>query len=779
MQIKKGTTRKAYTTQFTDWKPFKIVEDDMQALLRQAITVAGFIRYYNINNQVDGYFDELLPELTRFCEHRDELPGYGNLEPSQALLYAFLQHLHTVSATFNQRWEKFAGWYLDEVLRVTPLPPLPHRVWITLQKNTRHNIQIPTGTSFLLQIEKKEQGCFLTVEALEVNNIELQQVLTWHVERNKQQLPAGYLNYVTSIRKKELSGDNPFKNKELFGKDLSDGSTQPIGIQVAHPSLLLREGKRYITLTLISSGDQWHNELERAISVIRKNLPGWSREKIVFGLFDQLFHLSISSNEGWSDIPEYIVNKTAKGIQIRFTCPEDFPATIPCSYEIHKLESPYPVLRILLNTENWFYPYSWLSHFYISSIKIHTRIEEIRNVQLYNELGEVDTAKPFHLFGINTEKECWFVIGNYEMSLKQLKSVSLHIRWDQLPGHPKGMAGHYQGYEKEINNHSFRLRSYYLNDYNWHPTTDKKQFPLFRSERSAPGGDSLPDAPLAKDIRINNIQLANMPPLQAPEEHYFYSIRSRAGFIRFRLEAPEIGFGEKLYRILFTNRIMAHSLKKKGLPELNTPVVPAVEQLTLSYTSEDSIDLNNPTHKQPAQVYQYYPLGSYPLIGTNIVTPSFCYRMETDANLLFLLSGVKAGEILTLYLDFTPSVHANTEQPQPLILWYWGNGYQWQELPKEAIEKDTTSNLLHPGYLKIHFPNSIARHIYDENGNLWLRAGIITNASGITGLEHVYTHVVQLCEQLPGQPMADCLHGNTPANWLPEKNFPELALSTR
>ncbi|MCC8143669.1 MAG: hypothetical protein LUD02_04280 [Tannerellaceae bacterium] len=100
-----------------------------------------------------------------------------------------------------------------------------------------------------------------------------------------------------------------------------------------------------------------------------------------------------------------------------------------------------------------------------------------------------------------------------------------------------------------------------------------------------------------------------------------------------------------------------------------------IEQLTLNYIAEDSIDLNNSPDKQAGQVYQNYPLGKYPLVGTNITTPTFCYPIDAGANLLFLLSDVQPGDILTLYLNFTSSIHTHTDQAQPLVVWYWGNGY--------------------------------------------------------------------------------------------------------
>ncbi|MCD8263465.1 MAG: hypothetical protein LUD02_04285 [Tannerellaceae bacterium] len=547
-KIRKGTSRREYTTQFTAVKPFLIIDNDIQSLLRQAITVAGFIRCYNTTDEADGYFDQLLPELIQLYQASEEVTYNGEMEPSQALLYAFLKQLQGISSRFNHRWHTFTEWYLDEILKVLPLQPLPHRVWIRLQKNSLHPVHIPERTAFLLQAEKKTQARFLTAEELYVNNIRLEKVLAYYAERNKKHLPAGYLNYVTSFRQQELSGSNLLYQA---------------GIQIVHPSFLLREGKRHITLTILSSDDKWDKELENAISVIRKSLPGWSHEKIVFELFDQLFELSISSNEEWTKINEYIVDKKEEGIRIRFSLSEYFPESTPCNKEIHGFNSAHPVLRILLNPDNWLYGYSWLKHFSISSIKIHTVVEGIRNIKLYNDLGEVDTSKPFSLFGLNTEKACWFVVGNYEMSLKHLRSLSLHVQWDQLPDHTKGMAGYYQHYHKGINNHSFCVKAFYLNDYQWHPTTDKKHFSLFRSGRTTPEGNSLSDAPLAKDIRINNILPGNMPPIYMPEEAYNYSIHSRTGFIRFRLETPDIGFGEKYYRLLFANQLMTYAFRKK------------------------------------------------------------------------------------------------------------------------------------------------------------------------------------------------------------------------
>ncbi|MCC8143670.1 MAG: hypothetical protein LUD02_04275 [Tannerellaceae bacterium] len=59
--------------------------------------------------------------------------------------------------------------------------------------------------------------------------------------------------------------------------------------------------------------------------------------------------------------------------------------------------------------------------------------------------------------------------------------------------------------------------------------------------------------------------------------------------------------------------------------------------------------------------------------------------------------------------------------------------------------------------------------MYDEEDNLCIRAGIMSHTSEISKLENVYTHVVELCEQLPEKPTTSISVESKTGSWIAEK----------
>ncbi|MCD7931414.1 MAG: hypothetical protein LUH15_08650 [Tannerellaceae bacterium] len=492
-----------------------------------------------------------------------------------------------------------------------------------------------------------------------------------------------------------------------------------------------------------------------------------SREKIYFELFNNLFYLTISTDEGWSVISGSVVTREEKQLKIQFVLNQEFPSTCSCTMDIHQQETRWPALRIYPNFDAWLYPYSWLSLFRLHKITIRCQIENVRNLQLYNELGHIDNSSSFYPFGTNTGKGAWFIAGNYEMAIKETTHMALHIQWSGLPDDPDGLKGYYKEYENRITNCSFRVGAQYLSDYNWHPVPGQPSFYLFSSRRKAPDGTPLPAAPLSESSVLTPINIERMPAVKENEELYDYSIRSRTGFIKLVLQEPGIGFGEKEYYQLFSERMMENTWKKKKASLPQPPVFPVIEKISLDYCSENTIDLCNREKSGELYVHQLHPLGIVP-------ATTFLYSLDTDASLLFAFSEVKGGEILSLFLSFYPVGRATSSTEQPAVTWYWGNGYDWEEISATALLTDSTSNFMTSGGIKIRLPEIIYPEQYDRQNLLWLRAGISKNRHLISGLQSVSVNAAQLIQDMEEEGSELWNGENTPETLLPEKKLPGI-----
>lgn len=802
-----GLSQKDRINRVGNAKKIHVIDNSVESILHQAEIIAAFLKYCNFSNKPDGYFDQFLSDL-----HEIRLKGFtnfvpdGTLEPSQALLLVFIKQLHKIGEHFNQRFKDYVEWYIHHFLNLKPLSPGRHKVCLAFQKNTNDSVIIEKGTGFALKENKNKTFVYRILEDTCIDNVLIENILALYFCKQKNIYPASYLNFVTSLRVKDLK-NNDTKEGILFSTEEKSKHVRELGFMVTSPSLLLREGKRHVKVELAFENvtfKELKSKFVNALKIFRKcKEKGFDIQKLlsefkrglndnqriseelsgndiamqsilidlqrdilfqkilseldistipeteistetIGNLFIQnLFLLNISTSQGWEIIENYSIKAENNHFTIEFSLDEDFPATSPCEDNIHKFSSKHPALRFILNLDARLYSYSWMKYVLLKKIHIETEVSDISNILVYNDLGRIDNSKPFSPFGINTEKGTWFTIGNYEMALKNTLSVDLKIEWGQLPCNNEGLYGYYKLYDQNIDNTSFKVDSRYLSDYHW--KNDKTLY-LFSTEPRQQNHVPYSDIPLSNISRLKNISVEKMPPIQVEEENYEYTIHAQSGFISFVLTSPEMGLGDKHYRNIFTDYIIQNtSKKKKKTLAPNPPLNPQIERLTMSYKASDVIDLRKKNRECcNSAFYHITSFGNYLLYPSNEINEiPLIYSMETDANILIQLSGVKKGGKINLYFDFFPLNKEISLNEVPSIKWYLGNGYQWEEIPHGYVMEDKTRNLLASGIVKIHIPENVCSSLYVDEQKIWLRVGIEQHDNVISYLKNVYVNVAE------------------------------------
>jgi len=746
-----GLSQKDRTERITAVRPFHIIANDMALLLQQAETIASFICYYNFNRARDGHWNELLGELKKvrlYYEKNGSLPEPDqNMEPAQALLLVFLEQLQSINAHFNGRWQDFPYWFLDEVLGIHSLEPLPDHVWICFNKNVPGSISIAKGERFQTVTEEGEISfTYRLTRDFDVQDITVEKAFSVYFEKRKHIFPASGLNAVTSLKIKDLI-DGERGMGLMFCENGSPIDAQSPGFMIASPSLLLREGKRSVTITFEAENLPLTIFIANCVDPKANSFDFTSEESKYARLLENIFYLQISTTEGWQVITGYATHYAEDcrdDIVLKFVLPEDFPATQACDPDIHAFESEFPVLKVLLNLDAWLYPYSWIKEFLLRRIRIHTCVEGATNLLVYNELGRIDNSKPFQPFGLNTERGTWFAIGNYEMAIRPALSMNVRIQWGQLPENEYGLKEYYEGYESDIDNTSFRIRPRFLTDYIWHLSQCKAYY-LFATDTGQSGTGPATDLPLIGETCWQHIPVDKMTQNILPEESYEYSIQSKTGFVSFMLDEPAIGFGEKRYRYIFTEQMLRNAWKKKGQVLLNPPLVPVIERITIDYEAEEIIDLRTHSSREQNRFYHVFPLG-YKQVFPNRDNRSIplVYTMESDANVMFGIRDLKGGEFMRLYLDFVPINKEIAELEIPQLKWYYGDGYRWKQMPDSVIENDTTRNMLTGGCIDFYLPDDVAAYQAPQSGLVWIRAGISEHHDYIPDLTGIYTNAAEL-----------------------------------
>lgn len=878
MKFKAGHSRKDRLDRLHVPGTFKMLDNDKKAMLEKLLQISKWIRFYNEQekipagklvepfNESDESFFPHLGELEKLLAHLQKKHAHtaiGKMEPSQALLLAFVENLQKVTERYNIRWNEFPEWYLNEYLEIEPLTVQGDRVWLAFEKTAPGTVTIEKNTGFIRKNADQKTLTYRLKEEVVVQDIAPISMYSVCFERNPYYYPAANLNFVTAIKTRDLLHDTPSPDRTLiFDQEFHSRETRAIGLRIAAPSLLLREGSRSVRISFEGENRDWLKILEsteetllalelaklrgklrteslqlerrklvrfgqndpkamqrlqvinrelqkiklrslrggklklsneelqklrpekkpsppfrlyllkalakeanrpklsnRELSqlkfdrkeFINEELNEWNefkaegiRQKIKTDIFKNLFYITISTATGWSNVNIFKVkdDDLYNQLILEFSLPEEFPSTTGCNEEIHQFQSEYPAIQIRLNFDAWLYPYSWIHKLLVQRIIIHSSVTGINDVQVYNELGKIDNSKSFPPFGINTSAGTWMAIGNYEMAIKNTKTIDVSLKWNQLPLHPKGLKGHYAAYPGNIDNDSFKVRTRYLSDNNWFPTTGTSKFTLFKDAVIEDPNEAQLDKGISDESNFNDVNIKKMTTFDHPEEEYIYTIKSRTGFVKFTLESPEMGFGNQEYRDLFTERMMMKKWRKKRLPVLHPPIFPHVENITLNYTAEDVIDLRKSIKDRNIVVDQLHPFGIVSSSDSNINTGiPFVFSQETDASILMGFNHVKGGEVFSTFLVFEAVSNEMTNSDIPQITMYWGDGYYWEEIPRGFILKDETNQMTNSGNLVYNFPAHIPQNLYDKNGILWIRTGFDKNAEFVPEIRAFHNNV--------------------------------------
>uniref|UniRef100_UPI0025F2C57E hypothetical protein n=1 Tax=uncultured Fluviicola sp. TaxID=463303 RepID=UPI0025F2C57E len=99
MESRDGHSRKDRLDRLRVPGNFKMLDNDKAVMLEKLIQIAKWIHFYNEQNVPQEYFDSFLGELKALLKsihlkHSHE--AIGKMEPSQALLLAFVENLQKV-----------------------------------------------------------------------------------------------------------------------------------------------------------------------------------------------------------------------------------------------------------------------------------------------------------------------------------------------------------------------------------------------------------------------------------------------------------------------------------------------------------------------------------------------------------------------------------------------------------------------------------------------------------------------------------------------------------
>lgn len=589
----------------------------------------------------------------------------GDTEPALALLIAYLKNYAGIADAFNRRLASLPELYRKEVLHARPAEAVPDNTYLVITPALSDSL-VRGRDGFTL----KEETAFAAGEGQ-----------TYRTTQDE------YISPMRCVQADAISLPNPSRGgaciQTLHFEDASNaealftgGEGLRMGWQIQSPMLILKEGRREVTVSLRLKGG---------------NTPTDTGKK-------QGFALEYSTADGWMTVNAEC-GLTSDELRFGFTIGRDGIAPSPCTEETHGIVTAYPALRILTAEKD--YP-TWAEELEFESVSIETNVSGIRNFTLINELGETDTTQTISPFGIQTERGAWFRIGLEETGLKPLKELTLTGKWQKLPDTKNGLDQLYKDYPG-VDASSFRIRTDYRKNDKW--ASCEENSPLFIFDNTG----------RLQDACITFQQKGNSDNLPADKYKLF----------RVTLVSPSIGFGTAAYRNLFTE-VMVHNsrCKEKDMRTLpQEPPVPLLADMELSYKAETTIPIQSSsiTPITMTEGTEAPPREGLGRLLPQSPSPYTLYCAFADA-----VGERKIRMYLDLALDKAQLPYSNPRLDDNAVLtWSYWDGEGWTDIPGKDVTAEETAALTRSGFIEITMEERINKEWTDKNGLLWLRAAFM------------------------------------------------------
>lgn len=736
-----------------NWQDFLKEEGEIEAWLKDAALVAD-----------EKWLSE--NERERILHHEPQ----ANYDPHLALFLTFLKLMKFPQAHLNDLTGRHLEFYYTRVLQLSRKPEVPDRVHILfeLAKNATMEI-VPDGT--LLDGGKPLR--YETEDELTVNTAEVALIKTVYHQKGKTVRYAEMTNSIDGLGT-EFKDKNPSWNG--FGND--DWPTATLGFALASKVLLMKEGKRTITVSLTLKQSEITN---------LPTIKNYEDELQVF----------LSGEEDWLEVTELTIltipGVNSQTLSFKVTIDISQPAIVPYDSEVHgeRYNTDLPVIRVLVNTgiPAGYAIYALLCKAVILSTRIDIAVSGAKDLLVENDQSRLDPSKPFHPFGPLPKTHSGFYIGSNEIFEKDWHKVKLNITWKDKPN---SLANHYSSYLSNglsgsviVNDDDhFTVIPQYINNNTWYPALQHgTELPLFTSPITVDrepadlpkNPPAVPPLIMQKGVDINKAVLRNYLSTDKPELSgkkpkisarfeaarfnpgfsklatisRTFSAATKSGFIRLVLQDD---FLHEDYPKILTQLMMDRAKTEPDFPDAdipNTPYSPEIASLSIDYEAKAentfSFDINAGARDKydnfVARKVQLFHEHSFGQAEQHIFLKEQSEFLEdpTEARFLTVMSpytpegelyiGLKNAQpsgslsLLLAAVEGSENPLAPTFGKDQRIEWYSLTNNEWQSLNQSFLTADDTNNLLRPGIIKMNLPASInSSNTLLDAGYFWLRA---------------------------------------------------------
>lgn len=493
-----------------------------------------------------------------------------------------------------------------------------------------------------------------------------------------------------------------------------------------------------------------------------EHLMQQGHEEIFQSLLKDLFDISLTVPEGWHRVDKYVMRRLAtdtsgarSGLRFLLSLGPEVDPIVAYAPEVHggKWGGAAPVVRFQLNPTANFCAYSLLNASRLDAVVIEVRVRGLRDLKLYNNVGRIDSSKPFQPFGPLPTLSSYLAFGSYEMAQKELTDLRLDVEWADLPTSFGGFATHYSGYDQRYASEDFQVDVSVLRDGSWQPQSEQQrpQTALFQAT-----------GPTEKLKRARSIDLGGLDFFRAidprlAEEDFDLQQGTRNGFFRLGLSSPEGAFGHASYPPLLS-RALAENVrsKKRFRAPPNAPYTPVIAQLTVHYAARTRLQVDetraDPRVETSERIFHLHPFGYEEVNPVRAGRPfPLIPAYDTDGNLFVGIRGGRGTSTVALLFHLTEETNQQTPFDSPPMTWYYLSASGWRLLPPTSVVLDSTNGFLRTGIVTLTLPEDVAREsTLMPSGRAWLRIGANTRLDSFPRLFSVRCNGVGAHRQLEG-----------------------------
>ena len=331
----------------------------------------------------------------------------------------------------------------------------------------------------------------------------------------------------------------------------------------------------------------------------------------------------------------------------------------------------------------------------------------------------------------------------------------LNIRWNykNFPTENIDLKDYYKEYNREIENHSFKLKLSALSDFNFKRSgSEDIEFEMFQLDKKG----KLKENFVLSDIEISKLKLKpnNNLNFDSVEE---YSKESETGFLKLEFSEPKIGFGFDVYAPIYNEAVLNANKQKKGqeIKPPNQPWSPLIDSLAIDYSSNTTLYFNNSlsTENDFEQNNSFFLISDQGTRKTftsksvlsSLLIPSFDYLGEFIVG----LENVTTPQSLNLMIEVKKSENTGYEFSQNLD-WLYTSANGWKKFKPSQILYDETLSLMKSGVISFILPRDITNSFEYFNDNFYYIKAVSKNrADQFSLIKAVHNNGISLSEIVP------------------------------